>query len=531
MRNAATLMTTPAWLNCAVFYQIYPQSFYDSNGDGIGDLAGIETKLDYLTELGINALWINPCFESPFKDAGYDVTDHCRVAPRYGTNESMKVLIDAAHARDIRICLDLVAGHTSDQHPWFLASQRDEANEFSDRYIWTRNPWVTRDEQMNFISGNADRAGSYAVNFFAHQPALNYGYGEPARSYQQGVDAAGPRATCAALMAVMKFWLDLGVDGFRVDMAASLVKRDPAAVAIRELWREIRVWLDANYDERVLIAEWGNPERAIDAGFHADFMLHVGVPGYDHLVLGPTTFPKRAALPYFDSRGAGDFERFWRAFDFQHRRVAGRGLISLATGSHDFSRARHGRSDDDLKVLYTFLFTWPQLPVLYYGDEIGMYYLEGLPSKEGGYERTGSRTPMQWDDSVLGGFSTSASATPYLPLDPAAERPTVAAQRADRASLWHHVERLIYLRVTETDLSADSPLEILSEATNGYPLVYRRGAALVVAVNPSEATHTVSLPPMGDAAPVLEQRCHLSHRAGRWQLRVGPRGYGVYTVR
>jgi glycosidase len=524
-------MAMPAWLTRAVFYQIYPQSFYDSNGDGIGDLPGIVEKLGYLAELGVNALWINPCFESPFKDAGYDITDHCRIAPRYGTNESMKALIDAAHARDMRICLDLVPGHTSDQHPWFVASQRSETNEFSDRYVWTNNPWVTRDEGLNFMSGNADRAGSYAVNFFAHQPALNYGFGDPARSYQQSVDAPGPRATKQALMAVMKFWLDLGVDGFRVDMAASLVKRDPAAVAIRLLWREIRDWLDANYDDRVLLAEWGNPELAIDAGFDADFMMHIGVAGYDHLVLGPTSFPKRAALAYFDARGAGDFERFRQAFAFQSRHVAGRGLVSLPSSNHDFSRPRQGRDYEDLKVLYTFLLTWPQLPVLYYGDEIGMRYIAALPSKEGAYQRAGSRTPMQWDASPLCGFSANADVTPYLPLDPAADRPTVAGQRADRTSLWHHVERLIYLRVTENDLAADAPLEILGDAPAGYPLVYRRGAALVIALNPSDATHTASLPPLGDAAAVLEQRCRLSHRAGGWQLRLGPRGYGVYTVR
>jgi maltose alpha-D-glucosyltransferase/alpha-amylase len=522
---------TPGWLARAVFYQIYPQSFYDSNGDGIGDLAGIETKLDYLADLGVNALWINPCFVSPFKDAGYDVADFCRIAPRYGTNESFKALLAAAHARDIRVCLDLVAGHTSDQHPWFIASQQAQRSEFSDRYVWTNNPWVTRDEELNFISGNAERAGSYATNFFSHQPALNYGFGAITRSYQQQVDAPGPRATRAALKAVMKFWLDLGVDGFRVDLAASLVKRDPQAFAIRRLWREMRDWLDTNYTERVLIAEWGNPELAIDAGFHVDFMFHVGVPGYDALLLGPQSFPKRREPSYFDSRGAGDFQRFWASFDFQRERVAGRGLISLPSSNHDFCRPRHQRDYDDLKVLYTFLLTWPHLPVLYYGDEIGMRYVEGTPNKESGYERTGSRTPMQWDASPLCGFSTNAAATPYLPVDPNADRPTVAAQRADRESLWHHIERLIYLRVTESDLAPDTALSILTETSPGYPLVYRRGNTLVIAINPGSGTHTVRLPPLGDAATVLAHRCQVTHGAGAWQLRVGPRGYGVFTVR
>lgn len=521
----------PAWLARAVFYQIYPQSFFDSNGDGIGDLAGIATKLDYLADLGVNAVWINPCFVSPFKDAGYDVSDHCRIAPRYGTNDQFKVLLDAAHDRDIRICLDLVAGHTSDQHPWFVHSQRAEPNEFTDRYVWTNNPWVKRDGELDFISGNSDRAGSYAVNFFAHQPALNYGFGNSERGYQQELDGPGPHATRAALKAIMKFWLDLGVDGFRVDLAGSLVKRDPEHIGIRRLWREIRMWLDDNYRDRVLISEWGNPEISIDAGFHADFMQHVGVSGYEALLLGPESFPKSRNAPYFDSAGRGDFRRFWTAFDFQQQRVASRGLISLPSSNHDFVRARHGREPDDLKVLFTFLMTWPHLPCIYYGDEIGMRYVSGLTSKEGGFERTGSRTPMQWDGSPLAGFSTNPNATPYLPIDPLADRPTVAAQRADRNSLWHHVERLIYLRVTESDLAADAPLVVLNETSPGYPLVYRRGGSLIVAINPGLDSHTVSLPPLGDAAAVLSHRCQATHSANGWALRIGARGYGVFTVR
>jgi maltose alpha-D-glucosyltransferase/alpha-amylase len=184
----------------------------------------------------VNALWINPCFVSPFKDAGYDVVDYCAIAPRYGTNDSFKALLDAAHARDIRICLDLVAGHTSDQHPWFIASQQAQHGEFSDRYVWTHNPWVTRDEELTFISGNSERAGSYAVNFFAHQPALNYGFGTVTRGYQQRVDAPGPRATQDALKAIMKFWLDsvstASASTWRRAWSNAIERhRDPAPVA------------------------------------------------------------------------------------------------------------------------------------------------------------------------------------------------------------------------------------------------------------------------------------------------------------
>jgi glycosidase len=138
---------------------------------------------------------------------------------------------------------------------------------------------------------------------------------------------------------------------------------------------------------------------------------------------------------------------------------------------------------------------------------------------------------MQWDASPLCGFSADAAATPYLPVDPNTDRPTVAAQRADRESLWHHARRLIYLRVTEPDLAPDSALSILTETSPGYPLVYRRGSTLIVVINPGSGTHTVRLPPLGDAATVLVHHCQVTHGSGGWQLRVGPRGYGVFTVR
>ncbi len=402
-----------------------------------------------------------------------------------------KALLDAAHDRGIRVCLDLVAGHTSDQHPWFVQSQRAEPNEFTHRYVWTNNPWVKRDGELDFISGNSDRAGAYAVNFFAHQPALNYGFANPERSYQQDVDGPGPRATRAALKEIMKFWLDLGVDGFRVDLAASLVKSDPERIGIRRLWREIRTWLDDHYQDRVLISEWGNPELAIDAGFHADFMQHVGVGGYDALLLGPESFPKRRTTPYFDSSGRGDFRRFWTAFDFQEKRIAGRGLISLPIVESRFraaaARPRTRRPESIVHVSADMAAIAVHL--LRRRDRYALH--TGLTSREGGFERTGSRTPMQWDGSPLGGFSTNPNATPYLPIDPLADRPTVAAQRADRDSLWHHVERLIYLRVTESDLAPDTSLVVLSETSPGYPLVYRRGGSLIVAINPGLDSHTV----------------------------------------
>ena len=232
----------PAWLETAIFYQIYPQSFYDSNGDGIGDLAGIIAKLDYLQSLGVNALWLNPCFESPFQDAGYDVSDYYKVAPRYGTNQDLADLFAAASQLGMRVLLDLVPGHTSVQHPWFRQSARQTPNEFSDWYIWTDSAWKWEAPGYRLISGYAERDGSYMVNFFYSQPALNYGFAapDPAQPWQQGVDAPGPRRVRQELKNIMRFWLEMGASGFRVDMAGSLVKGDPDQREISRLWQEMR---------------------------------------------------------------------------------------------------------------------------------------------------------------------------------------------------------------------------------------------------------------------------------------------------
>ena len=163
----------PKWLSDAVFYEIYPQSFQDTNGDGIGDIPGMIQRLDYIKSLGCNAIWVNPWYDSPFGDAGYDVRDYKKIAPRYGTNDDAKNFFDAAHARGMHVLIDLVPGHTSIEHPWFRASMQPEENEYSDRYIWTNSIWESTD--LACIRGISQRDGSAAVNFFSNQPALNYG--------------------------------------------------------------------------------------------------------------------------------------------------------------------------------------------------------------------------------------------------------------------------------------------------------------------------------------------------------------------
>ena len=204
------------WLDNAVFYEIYPQSFNDTNADGIGDFQGIIEKLDYIRELGCNAIWINPCFLSPFGDAGYDVADYYRVAPRYGTNEDLKRVFEEAHKRDMHVLLDLVPGHTSVEHPWFKESMKADRNEFTDRYVWTNNVWEAP-EGMGSLRGISERDGACAINFFSNQPALNYGFyqPDPEKPWQQSFDDEGPQATLAAMEDVMRFWLNRDSSSFK----------------------------------------------------------------------------------------------------------------------------------------------------------------------------------------------------------------------------------------------------------------------------------------------------------------------------
>ena len=186
-------MNRPAWLRNAVFYEIYPSSFADSNGDGIGDINGIRQKLPYVKDLGCNALWLNPCFDSPFRDGGYDVRDYKLVAERYGTNEDLYALFREAHALGIRVLLDLVPGHTSEEHPWFLESGKPDRNEYSDRYVWT-DFWIKGTPGHPYIAGETPRNGAYMLNFFKCQPALNYGWAKVTEDWTR---TASPRPSTA----------------------------------------------------------------------------------------------------------------------------------------------------------------------------------------------------------------------------------------------------------------------------------------------------------------------------------------------
>lgn len=477
------------WLKDCVFYEIYPQSFYDTNGDGIGDIQGIIEKLDYIKDLGCNALWLNPCFDSPFKDAGYDVRDYKKVASRYGTNEDLVRLFEEAHKRDMHVLLDLVPGHTSEEHPWFLESQKAETNEYSNRYIWTDHCF-SGPKNMPYIGGESERSGTYILNFFKCQPALNYGFYEVEENWELPMDHPDCIATREALKDIMRYWLDLGCDGYRVDMAASLVKNDDdKKTGTSMIWKNIRQMLDEEYPQAALVSEWGKPELALKAGFHMDFMLHMrDNKGVISLMRDNNGDQNRS---FFKKDSDSDIMTFLDEYLPIYKDICSIGYYCPISGNHDMKRLTTSLNEEEMKLAYAFLFTIPGVPFLYYGDEIGMKYLE-LPTKEGGYFRTGSRTPMQWNHSKNLGFSTAEAEKLYLPVDSAEDAPTVEDQLKDENSLLNVVKKILKIRHTYEEFKDHGNFEVVYAEHKKLPFVYRRGS-LIMAVNPSSAKCSVEL--------------------------------------
>ena len=526
--------TQPGWLGDAVFYQIYPSSFQDSDGDGYGDLKGILSRLDYIRSIGVTAVWLNPVYVSGWTDGGYDVIDFYRVDPRFGTNSDLVELIRQAHARGIKLVMDLVAGHSSDQNEWFLQSREAPDLRYSDYYIWPtfkpedNTPAPRPGESLDyaalmnsnaglirkFVATDAPRGPYYIKNFFDTQPALNFGFAnpDPAHPWEQAVDAPGPMAMRRELKNIISFWMDKGVDGFRVDMAASLVKNDPDKAATIKLWKDdLMQWFDAEYPEGVLIAEWFNPAQSVaQAGFDLDFFCHDGQYNYSTLFFygrrgfGPDAVP---AAPYFDRAGAGELKTWYGLYSYQYDAVQGSGYVCMPTGNHDFNRVcTEGRtSPEELKVAMTFFLTMPGVPFIYYGDEIGLKQNPKAPSTDGSGFRAGCRIPMLWDGTANAGFSTAPAEKIYIPQDPDPERMTVAKAEADPNSLLHYVRTLLKLRKDVKALGADASWRMVSSLDQPYPMVYERRLGderCYVVLNPSGKRVSVTLP-AGPSQPEL----------------------------
>jgi maltose alpha-D-glucosyltransferase/alpha-amylase len=529
----------PAWIDNATFYQIYPQTFYDANGDGVGDLQGIIERLDYVKSLGISAIWLNPFYESTFRDAGYDVTDFYKVAPRYGTNEDAKRLFAEVHKRGMRVIIDYVPSYTSLDHPWFKASCDPKSNKYTNWYVWTNATWFPNMDKYkaNFIQGYCERDGMFMNNYFWHQPALNYGYAnpDPEQPWQLPTDHPDVMAMKKEMQNVMRFWLNMGCDGFRIDMAGAMVKNDDGTET-GKYWKTVREFLDKEFPGTFTVAEWSNPKDAVKSGFNADF-LH-WFKGYDDL------FQKEKfrnsnhnGHSFFDSEGKGDIGNFLQIYMDQYNACRGKGYIAVPFGNHDLTRIKNnGRTDKDIAVIFAFMLTMPGTPFIYYGDEIGMRQLEGLPHIEGSYMgRAGDRTPMQWNSGLNKGFSIVPSEKLYRMVDTSGTAPDVVSQEKDPNSLLKKVKELIKLHNTEPALAAYAEFIPVYGEKETYPFAYIRVNGknrLLIAVNPAnrEVSASFNLPYKSQKPRLISGSGKATQKENSISLKIDAASYAVFRI-
>src|ERR1700730_7758191 len=476
------------WWRHGIFYQVYPRSFQDSNADGVGDIAGLIERLPYLLELGIDALWLSPIFPSPMADFGYDISDYTGVDPLFGTMADFDALISAAHANGLKLILDLVPNHTSDRHPWFIASRSSRDDRKRDWYIWREpaadggppNNWLSEFGGSAWTYDDATRQYYYHA-FLAEQPDLNWRNPEVRQ----------------AIHDVMRFWLRKGVDGFRVDVIWHLIKdaefRDnPSNPNYREgrpphekiltryssdqpevhdVIAEMRRVID-EFDARVLIGEIYLPfERLVAyygkdlSGAHLPFNFALLSAPWNARAIERIIHDYEAALP----QGA------WP---------------NWVQGNHDRPRVASRVGRDQARVAAMLLLTLRGTPTLYYGDEIGMRQVAIAPDQvRDSFEKNvpgigvggdGCRTPMQWDATTHAGFSAAST---WLPLADDYVHENVVNLEADAASILTLYKALIALRKQLPQLVTGSYEPV---AAQGDILIYRRvgaGGAIVIALN------------------------------------------------
>ena len=454
--------TSDLWWKSAVIYCLDIETYFDHNNDGVGDLAGLAHRIDYLAELGINTLWLMPFYPSPDRDDGYDIKDFYGVDPRLGNHGELVEVIRTAHSRGIRVIADLIVNHTSDQHPWFVASRRSTTNPYRDYYIWRdTEPGDTSDEvvfpgEEDSIWTKDDRTGQwYLHHFYKHQPDLNL---------------ANPKVMDEILRTV-GFWLELGIDGFRVDAVPFLLQNQDTApsstqyVDPHDVIREIRDFLGRRKGDAMLLGEVNVPhadqlkffggERADQLHMMFDFIAmqatYLAFAREDpaplvkaikdrpeiHRTCQWATFLRNHDELTLDKLTDAEREEVFEAFGpKEEMQVYDRGLKRRLPPMFDGDPRR-------VRMAYSLMFSLPGSPTLYYGEEIGMG--EDLAA-EG---RMSVRTPMQWNSSKNGGFSDAAPSKLIqrpVPDGFGPEHVNVADQRHDPESLWSFIRSLIAVR-------------------------------------------------------------------------------------
>jgi len=462
----------PLWYRDAIFYEVFVRAYADSNGDGIGDLAGLTGKLDYLQWLGVDAIWMLPIFPSPLRDDGYDVADFFAVHPDYGSLDDVRTLIAEAHRRGLRIVVELIPNHTSDQHPWFQASRdphHPEHATYRDWYVWSDTDQKYRDARVIFVDSEPSnwtyeplRGQYYWHRFFDHQPDLNYDH----------------PAVQRAMLRVVQFWLDLGADAFRVDATPYLYEREGTSCEslpeTHAYLKRVRAFVDAYAPGTMLLSEanqWPEEVRPYFGGDPAD----PSVPGDEcHMNFNFPLMPRiYLALAHADRTPIVEimartppipdtcqWATFLRCHDeltlemvtpeerrFMWDFYAPEPRMRLNQGIRRRLAPLLGNDRGRIELANSLLFTLPGAPVIYYGDEIGMGDNIWLA------DRDGVRTPMQWSAAANAGFSAAA---PSALTDPVIDDPTfgyrrvnVAAQRDDPDSLLNRMREMIRVRKTQ----------------------------------------------------------------------------------
>lgn len=501
------------WWQHAVFYEIYPRSFADSNNDGVGDLNGIASKLDYLKELGVDAIWITPCFPSPQVDFGYDVSDYEAIDPMYGTMKDFDHLMSEAKKRNIGIVFDFVVNHTSDQHAWFKESRSSRTNPKRDWYIW-RDGKAPGQPPNNWLSTFGLSAWKFDQK--TNQYCYHYFYPE-----QPDLNWRNPTVE-KAMLDVTRFWYKRGVAGFRLDAVDTLFE-DPKLTdnpvlpgtdkfgrpnmdekynkklpEVHDVMRKLRSV--ANEYGSVLIGEtWTSNVSELKDYYGAH---------NDELQL-----PMDLMMTGFTGLSADQYRKHIAAVD------AARGWPTYVITNHDivrsYTRYGDGKHNDDIaKMMAAFYLTLRGTAIMYYGEEIGMENNDpkskdevqdpigklGWPLEKG---RDGERTPMQWDDGLNGGFS---KAKPWLPVPPSAETHNVASEVKDANSVLSFYRQLLDLRHREPALLEGSYIALNENDPNVLSYVRRyKDEAILVVLNMSASEQKVrfDLSPLGFASPRL----------------------------